>query len=218
MSAAPRRPDVDSEWLNHRLAAGEASSTIGFSVELNWTPDIVLAAGSEGKFPRSSRPDNATPTASGVGTPGTDIATTTINVETNPLIISKVSRYDHHACASRGVFLRTLIRSTSATRHSTGSSNTRGLSNSRAQTGTGLGKRGRSPAGSESTGGVAARGCATSCSVMTILSIHFVLQGGNQGSKGDKCFGNVFFITASLLKQEKLVQTLPFSVISMPLV
>jgi hypothetical protein len=81
-----------SEWLNQRLAAGDASSTRGFRVELSSTPDIAVDAGNAGKWFRSSRPDNAAPTTSGAGAQESEKLTMTRSVETNPLTISNVSR------------------------------------------------------------------------------------------------------------------------------
>ena len=57
--AAPSRPDMLSELLNQRLAAGDASRTIGFNFVLSSTPDMILCAGKTGKSLRSSKPDKA---------------------------------------------------------------------------------------------------------------------------------------------------------------
>ena len=48
--AAPSSPEAPSVFWNQRLAAGDASSTRGFSVELNSTPDITLLAGKRGEI------------------------------------------------------------------------------------------------------------------------------------------------------------------------
>src|SRR5260370_21068268 len=97
MRAAPSKPDVLSTRLGQRLVAGEANRTSGFKVVLNSTPDMVRAAGSAGKLPRSSRPERARPTASGAGAQDSEILSTVSIVASNPLMISSVRKYDDQA-------------------------------------------------------------------------------------------------------------------------
>src|SRR6266704_3019853 len=101
--AAPSRPDMLSVWLNQRLAAGDASRTIGFNFELSSTPDIIFSAGKTGKSLRSSRPDKAAPTASGAGAQESDMLSTMRMVDRNPLMIISVNRYADQLCRKRGV-------------------------------------------------------------------------------------------------------------------
>src|SRR5258708_38780755 len=173
VSAAPSKPDVLSEWLNQRLAAGDANRTSGFKVALSSTPDMFFSAGSVGKLLRSSSPDKAMPTASGAGAHDKEILITAKIVDKKPLIISIVSRYDDHACIARGVSLRTETLRTSATSDKSGSTGIKNISSSRTQSGTGLGKRGRASCGPGRPGGGGGGGClwATSCGVMTIGSM-----------------------------------------------
>src|ERR1051326_1735540 len=96
--AAPSRPETPAVGWNQRFAAGEASSTSGFNVELNSTLDISFPAGNDGKLPRSSRSAREELIASGTGTVSIEITKTARIEEKMPLMISSVSRYPAHVC------------------------------------------------------------------------------------------------------------------------
>src|SRR5579864_6753510 len=129
--AAPSRPETPAVGWNQRLAAGDASSTRGFNVELNSTLDISLPAGSDGKLPRSSRSEREELIASGTGTESSEMVKTTIIVDKIPLMMSNVKRYEAHVCRTRGAWLRVATRIISAARHNSGKTRTSGTNNSR---------------------------------------------------------------------------------------
>src|ERR1700731_3508722 len=141
--AAPSRPETPAVGWNQRLAAGEASSTSGFKVELNSTLDISLPAGRAGKLPRSSRSEREELMASGTGIVSREMVNTARMLDKMPLIIRSVKRYDAQVWRTRGAWLRVATRMMSAARHSTGNTRIRGTNNNRAHTGTGFGTLGR---------------------------------------------------------------------------
>src|SRR5512140_1408386 len=137
--AAPSRPETPAVGWTQRLAAGEASSTKGFSVELNSTLDISFPAGNEGKLPRSSRSEREELMASGTGTESSEIVKTAAIVDKMPLMISSVKRYDAHVCRTRGAWPRVAMRIMRAARHNSGNTRTSGTNNRRVHRGTGFG-------------------------------------------------------------------------------
>src|SRR5258708_35286535 len=145
--AAPSSPDGPAECWNQRFSVGDASEDSGLKVELSSTPDITLPAGSSGNALRSSRFESAAPRASGAGAQENEMLNTPSTVESRPLTISMVSRYEIQACWARGVLRPIERRMIIAARHKRGSIKTNGDISKIAHIGTARRRRERSCGG-----------------------------------------------------------------------
>src|SRR5215471_4371462 len=141
------------------------TATSGFSSAATVTPDIGLAAGTEGNIVRSSR--SLRPLLTTVGSGTNEIAKTAAADVRKPLTINKVDKKAVQACLVRGGWFRVETRITMVSKHNSGNTRMSGQNASLAQNEMGGGSWGATYVGASG-----ARGTVSSSWVLTtILSI-----------------------------------------------